>query len=437
MHLSDYSYLERAVSFSFLFVYIIIHIYRTDKFACFRWSKIRHFQIKTIMTLFIFIALPLQLYYDVRTSIFKYQEGFLHDPRTDIIVSKPDNLWSPGNRDAILSTEFALMVGFSMQMGMLSLLQIFWNFLASTFTKTTFVGSFEFRAYLVWCAGSIITFPLLEYFYKNDHVKAEAVPQLFYAFELLLVSLLGIVSEIRFRHLLGITHTQSNSKEIATKLAYFCSMNRLLSAVTMIGSITMFILSVDGLTSEQVIAHNKFASDILIATFNFMAMFVWILLLFIFYPNAAFMHGSNSTRVTTSQSLPTTRPDLSSLRDSARIQPQDPLPMNSFTEDPLEHEHELYRQHNLPRPPPRNGHRDKPRMISNFVSQQLVMEEPENELDEATWGYYEMEEKGRPLEIRNKSSFEYGGDGISRASSRAGLIRPMRSRDIEAGGIHP
>ncbi|KAI8067720.1 uncharacterized protein B0P05DRAFT_475436 [Gilbertella persicaria] len=139
--------------------------------------------------------------------------------------------------------DYVECVTFSLEVGVFFLLQSFWNYLSNTVAKKSFMSSFEFKFYIVWALASMAMFPVLQWVYRNDISKREAIPQLAYGVE---------------------------------------DMNIAISIVLASYAISVIILCIDGLTS-MVINTNKFAVDCLMANLNVCVIFLWLCLISIFH----------------------------------------------------------------------------------------------------------------------------------------------------------
>ncbi|ORE09261.1 hypothetical protein BCV72DRAFT_201957, partial [Rhizopus microsporus var. microsporus] len=135
--------------------------------------------------------------------------------------------------------------------GIFLLLQSFWNYLSNVVAKKTFMSSFEFRFYIVWALVSVATYPILQWAFRDDPIKREAIPQLTYSCEV-------------------------------------GDMNRLMTVILFIYSIGFIILCVDGLLPNPVINQNKFAIDAIMANTNVCTVYLLIILISIFHPRAQY-----------------------------------------------------------------------------------------------------------------------------------------------------
>ncbi|KAI8356073.1 hypothetical protein EDC96DRAFT_515682 [Choanephora cucurbitarum] len=287
-HLSDYSFLQRASGLGFLLVWLLYRLFATKGYHCFYLSKLKKGDLKSVVTTSIFIMLPFQLYYDIVTCKIKYEEGFV--PIEGKISTKPESLWSAADRDLVIPTDYSLCIGFSMQIGTLLLLQCFWKYLAKMVAKARFMSSKEFKFYILMTALNIILFPLVQYNFSQegvyDSTLKEIIPQLIYGLELLLISMLGIVSHFRFNKLLGNTyyHPNHNPRSMSHRIKYYQELNLLLSASLFAFSVCFIILSSDGLSQSKTINSNKFASDFLICNVNVLSVVIWMLVVLIIHP---------------------------------------------------------------------------------------------------------------------------------------------------------
>lgn len=81
---------------------------------------------------------------------------------------------------------------------------------------------------------------------------------------MMVISLLGGVSHLRFQKLLKNNEQQHEGPFITNRLRYFQDLNLLLSVTLFIFSFCFILLSADGLTSLKTINQHKFSSDFII-----------------------------------------------------------------------------------------------------------------------------------------------------------------------------
>ncbi|KAI9317972.1 hypothetical protein BX666DRAFT_1570757 [Dichotomocladium elegans] len=228
---------------------------------------------------------------DITSAWIKYSEGFIYNPLNGEIHTKPFAYWSQAHKDFVKPIDYVECIAFALQTGVFFLLQCFWSYLCNSVARRSFMSSWEFRFYIIWAIGSMAMFPILQWNYRDDIYKSEAVPQLAYGCEVLLTATLGIRSHFRFRRIIN----SAQAKKVATRLDYFKDVNVLLTVILYIYGACLVILCIDGLTDEMVINTNKFATDVLIANINMSSVLLWIALISIFHPRRTFTGGDTNT----------------------------------------------------------------------------------------------------------------------------------------------
>ncbi|KAI8342292.1 hypothetical protein BC941DRAFT_389106 [Chlamydoabsidia padenii] len=284
-HLSDFSFLQRMVSLAYLSVWFVYRVWKLDRFRCLSPHRFRQGELKSVVTALILIMIPFQLYYDVTSCKIKYEEGFASI--FGHVITKPEMMWTKADQQLVVPTNYSLCIGLSLQTGTLLLLQCFWNYLANSVAKASFMSSREFLFYIIWTFVSIIIFPVLQYNFSRDvydPTYKEIMPELVYGFELLFVACLGVVSHFRFRKLLNNSRDSNNARSITHKIRYFQELNLILTVVLFIDSIAFIILSADGLTGRKTLNAHKFSADFLICNINISTLIVWFLVMLIFHP---------------------------------------------------------------------------------------------------------------------------------------------------------
>ncbi|GAA5814824.1 hypothetical protein MFLAVUS_008327 [Mucor flavus] len=295
-HLSDFSFLQRTVSFAYLFIWYTYRVWTLDKFSCLHPKRFRQGELKSIVTLLILFMIPFQLFYDITSVKIKYEEGFANV--LGHVFTKPEVMWTKADRDLVIPTEYSLCIGFSLQTGTLVLLQCFWNYLANSITRTSFMTSREFRFYIAWTFSSFIVFPILQYNFSREIYEPtykEIMPEMVYGIELFIVACLGVVSHFRFRKLLLNSRDTTNGRSITQKIRYFQEINLVLSTVLFGHGTLLTILSCDGLTARKTLNIHKFSADFFICNINICAVITWFCMILIFHPkhNHAPVHPSD------------------------------------------------------------------------------------------------------------------------------------------------
>ncbi|KAI9307952.1 hypothetical protein BJ944DRAFT_261080 [Cunninghamella echinulata] len=291
-HLSDFSFLQRMVSLGYLSAWFGYRVWKLDRFRCLSPQRFRQGELKSVVTALILVMIPFQLYYDVTSCKIKYEEGFANV--FGHVFTKPETMWTKADRDLVVPTNYSLCIGLSLQTGTLLLLQCFWNYLANSVAKASFMSSREFVFYILWTLVSIIMFPILQYNFSRDvydPTYKEIMPELVYGVELFIVACLGVVSHFRFRKLLNNSRESNNARTITHKIRYFQELNLILTVVLFVDSISFIILSADGLTGRKTLNAHKFSADFLICNINISTLIVWFLVMLIFHPKPQGVNG--------------------------------------------------------------------------------------------------------------------------------------------------
>ncbi|KAF9362505.1 hypothetical protein BGX34_006031 [Mortierella sp. NVP85] len=300
-HLSDYSFVQRSVANGWFYIWFLGYVFKYDRFAALHYKRMIRFELRSIVTFLLLIAIPLHLAYDVGCAAIKYDEGFWANPKSNEIMGNPWFRWSQPNQDKASALDYALACGMALLTSIFFLLQSFYHYISKTVTKSSFMSSFEFRLNIVCSCAVLVMFPLIQYLFRNDISFREAAPQMAFSAVLLVIALLGVRTHFRFKTLLkaALRSMSEASQGVAEKLEYFKDMNIVLTAAMGASGLSLGIASADGLRANPVIAHNKFASDFLVANVNFFEFIIWVTVVMIFYPRrsvvgAAFGQSSGS-----------------------------------------------------------------------------------------------------------------------------------------------
>ncbi|KAG1053947.1 hypothetical protein G6F43_004000 [Rhizopus delemar] len=229
--------------------------------------------------------IPFQLFYDITSVTIKYEEGFANV--FGHIFTKPEIMWTKADQSLVIPTEYSLCIGFSLQTGTLVLLQCFWNYLANSVARASFMSSKEFMFYIFWTFTSFIIFPVLQYNFSRDIYEPtykEIMPEMVYGIELFIVACLGVVSHFRFKKLLRSSRDTVNGRSIIPKIRYFQEINLVLSTVLFGHGTLLTILSCDGLTGRKYLNAHKFSADFFICNINMCAVITWFCMILIFHP---------------------------------------------------------------------------------------------------------------------------------------------------------
>ncbi|KAI8581753.1 hypothetical protein K450DRAFT_18276 [Umbelopsis ramanniana AG] len=274
-------------------------MWQIDRFACLHPSRIRQGELKSILSVLILFMVPFQMAYDIASVKIKYEEGFMQLPGTTTIITKPATFWTTADQQLVIPTNYSLCVGFSFQTGSLFLLQCFWNYLANSVAKATFMSSKEFKFYVAWIFVAMALFPVLQWNFSRDvypDTWKEVIPELVYGSALFIIAILGVVSHFRFKRLIYQTRDSTNGKSISSKITYFKDLNFLLTVCLLLDGACFIILSVDGLTTAKYLNSHKFSADLFICIANFASVIIWFIVILIFHPKRGSGVGPNSTQ---------------------------------------------------------------------------------------------------------------------------------------------
>ncbi|CAG8486187.1 17572_t:CDS:2 [Racocetra persica] len=110
------------------------------------------------------------------------------------MIQENPNSWPDDNTQWISPVSYALMVEFSFQIAILFLLQCFWNYVSNSIAKASLMSRFEFKLYVFLGVVSAFLFPVLQAAFSNIATLREAIPQLIYGAQLIVLTVLGTVS---------------------------------------------------------------------------------------------------------------------------------------------------------------------------------------------------------------------------------------------------
>jgi len=308
-HLSDFTFLARAIANFCILVWSIIHIYSADKFEALRWRIIKKKEVKSIMTILFLLSITLLLSYDVICTKIKYSEGFVVDPLTNNIISKPSQDWSPENKKLRRIANRILMLVYALENSAIFLLQNFWNYLANKFVNSKFITTWQFRINYVFIFITLIGFPSISIFLESSddekldysnieelkrelkkHTYEEVIPELAATSCNLIVLIYGLMAHFKFSTLIK----QDSGSYISDRLKYYRHMNLLLILTIALNAGSMVTFSIDALTDEQYLNKHKFTADLIAGIMNFSTTAFWIVWLLIFYPRSLHINGGFS-----------------------------------------------------------------------------------------------------------------------------------------------
>ncbi|KAF9406986.1 hypothetical protein BGZ76_006227, partial [Entomortierella beljakovae] len=219
-HLSDYSFVQRIVSNGWFYIWFIVYVFRYDRFTALSVKRVSRFELRSVVTLILLLAIPLHLSYDIGVATIKYSEGFWVNPKDGSIMGKPSALWSPTHQKLARVCDYTLAAVMALLGSIFFLLQSFYHYISKSVTKSSFMSSLEFKVNIVCSIGIVVVFPLVQYFFRNDHARREAAPQLAFGIVSISIGLLSIRTHYRFLSLLkvALTTVSESSQGVAEKL---------------------------------------------------------------------------------------------------------------------------------------------------------------------------------------------------------------------------
>ncbi|KAG6840044.1 hypothetical protein C0991_009417, partial [Blastosporella zonata] len=151
---SPTAYLLWAILSCIYLVFLLLHLWYYDRFACLRWDAGRQpGAFKRVMTYSYLATVPLLVVFSVAITVFKFKEGFVISDGT--ITPRPFSLWSTSNRHWVLPLYFILSIAWSLEHVTHLEELTFWVFLLSQGPeKREWWQSWEYR---LWTFGSICT----------------------------------------------------------------------------------------------------------------------------------------------------------------------------------------------------------------------------------------------------------------------------------------
>uniref|UniRef100_A0A1D1Y4T2 Uncharacterized protein n=1 Tax=Anthurium amnicola TaxID=1678845 RepID=A0A1D1Y4T2_9ARAE len=308
-HFSDFSFLARGVSSVCVLVWAIMHIYNIDRFEALRWRVVKRMEVKSIMTILFLLSVTSLLIYDIICTKIKYEEGFVVDPLTKTIISKPAEEWSSQNKKLRHIANRLLMLFYAMENSAVFLLQNFWNYLANKIVKAKFITTWQFRINYAFMVITFVAFNCLPFIFDDDtdekldynnieevkealrkHTYGEVIPELVAACCNMIVLVYALMAHFKFSSLIK----QNSRNYIVDRLKYYRHMNFLLLLIVAIGASLMFTFCIDGLSEKQYLNRNKFTSDLFASTVNFFTAAFWVVWLMIFYPRLVPTYSSKN-----------------------------------------------------------------------------------------------------------------------------------------------
>lgn len=287
-HLSDFSYLDRGISDFFLLLWSLVIVYsRTGFNQLLQPSKMRKLNLKSLVTLLLFLSMIFSVIYDTLGTYIKYEEGFYDDVELGIIT-KPKSKFSQANYDLIFTVDMMFNITCAFKTSSMFLLMAYWHAIthklgssaASHFTKSN-----EFRFYSVYSCISIILYPSLQFIFVHDELHSVVIPQFLYNFEVVVIAILSQLCNVRFVKLLNSLGSRATSS--IARIKYYMRLNNLLTVACLLDCAPLFAINMDIVlhdSSDRLIYHKKFWSDALTAVFNVGFSLTYVIIILTVFP---------------------------------------------------------------------------------------------------------------------------------------------------------
>ncbi|CAG8604657.1 5170_t:CDS:2 [Cetraspora pellucida] len=231
-------------------MWFIHRIWSTDRFKTLEWKRLKNIELKSFMTLLMFMMLPMQAILDATWTVMIYDEGY---------IPYPFDGTCPKDGDII-------------RKGTLFLIQSFWSYMASKWGGKPFMNSWEFRIYIAWGLVSIIIFPgtkwLIGELLSNPNSNYNVVE---------------IRNQRKLFTLLRSIQSQKSSQETVLRIKYFMEMNGLLILGASITGPCIFIVDIYAIIGPSMHV-SKFFLDLSTLHMNLGFTILYITMILIVYP---------------------------------------------------------------------------------------------------------------------------------------------------------
>ncbi|KAL0078534.1 hypothetical protein J3Q64DRAFT_1871793 [Phycomyces blakesleeanus] len=285
----------------YLYVWYLYRLLTMNYFSYYFSKRVKLAEVKNMISLLVFLMIPIQLAIDTTSCKIKYQEGLFGSSGT--IISKPEHLWTPSNQMLVTPTYYGSSVVLSTQMCAIILLQCYWDYLSKSLIRFNFMKNTENLFYMIWAISNLIVFPMLQWFLSqisSDYMWRESIPNLIYGIEIMVLAFVGLNSHLRFENLLRNSTSLENLGPIEYVVRHFQpanvlmnqQLNILLTFALFISSAAHIALYCDGLMGQSPISH-KFISDFLICNISTSNILIWFLVVLIIHPNLTIVQGSS------------------------------------------------------------------------------------------------------------------------------------------------
>ncbi|KAG6809632.1 hypothetical protein H0H92_015476 [Tricholoma furcatifolium] len=245
---SPTAYLLWAILSCLYLVFLLLHLWNYDRFACLRWDAGRQpGAFKRVMTYSYLATVPLLVIFSVAITVFKFKEGFLV-AQDGSIQPLPFSMWSTPSRRWVLPLYFVLSVAWSLEHVTHLEELTFWLFLLTQNpNKREWFESWEFR---VWSFGSVSTVAGMPTTALATRYDIDTC----LAYIFLVGSAAGTTTTICFLYVLArfpsfVAYVKAEGAEpdVVVRLATFYQLNRIRVVFRFLFTIPLMLIAIDAL----------------------------------------------------------------------------------------------------------------------------------------------------------------------------------------------
>ncbi|KAF5321267.1 hypothetical protein D9619_001616 [Psilocybe cf. subviscida] len=295
---SPTAYLLWAILASIFIIFLILHLWAYDRFACIKWDSGRQpGAFKRVMTYSYLATLPLLVVFSVAMTALKFKAGFVVTPSGQIIP-RPFALWVHNDRHWLLPLYFILSAGWSLELVTHLEELCFWLFLLHQGpAKRDWFHSWEFKTWYFGSLVAILGMPLITLTTRRQIERVQ--PWLFLA-----GSTAGTSTTVAFLYVLArfpgfIQYVKDGGAEpdVVVRLATFYSLNQIRVLFRFLFTVPLLMLGADALSGPYPIISNPFAVDFLLMMGGIGCFISSAITLLIFFPRSITRESGYKARI--------------------------------------------------------------------------------------------------------------------------------------------
>ncbi|KDQ20257.1 hypothetical protein BOTBODRAFT_27673 [Botryobasidium botryosum FD-172 SS1] len=309
-----------------LFVFLICHLWRFDRFKCLGWGSLRGpGAFKRVMTYSYILSTPLIMLYGIVSSYIKYQVGYIWLPHVGAIPT-PYPLWDPAYQRWFTPLYIALALAWGLEI--VSHLEElnFWLFLLNQGpNQKSWFHSYYFKSWVIGSLLAVLGIPAVTIATRSNPLMCEAWT--FFAGSLgsLVVTLWFLRVLWLFPGFLRRTRDEGAEYEVLVRLTTYHELNVIRMVFRFMFVLPLLTLATDGINgiddshhAEHLVNESPFATDLLSILAGIGCIVSSIITLLVFFPRSIAQELTNEavTRsrlsqkysVTPSKLYPVSRP---------------------------------------------------------------------------------------------------------------------------------